>query len=53
MVTANNYIFRPLTGHHRVVHPKERGWAVQYTCMYIYCTVPTPFHWMYNLMMAR
>jgi len=32
MVTANNYMFRPLTGHHQVVHPMKRGWgAVQYT----------------------
>jgi len=21
MVTANNYMFQPLTGHHQVVHP--------------------------------
>jgi len=24
MVTANNYMFRPLTGHHQVVHPMKR-----------------------------
>ena len=24
MVTANNYIFRPVTGHHQVVHPMKR-----------------------------
>ena len=23
MVTANNYMFRPLTGHHQVVHPMK------------------------------
>ena len=27
MVTANNYMFRPLTGHHQVVHPMKRGWG--------------------------
>jgi len=33
MVTANNYVFQPLTGHHQVVHPMKRVWggAVQYT----------------------
>ena len=25
MVTANNYMFRPLTGHHQVVHPMKRA----------------------------
>ena len=24
MVTANNYTFRPLTGHQQVVHPMKR-----------------------------
>jgi len=24
MVTANNYMFQPLTGHHQVVHLKKR-----------------------------
>ena len=24
MVTANNYMFRPLTGHHQVVHLMKR-----------------------------
>jgi len=24
MVTANNYMFRPLTGHHQVVHTMKR-----------------------------
>jgi hypothetical protein len=32
MVTANSYMFRPLTDHHQVVHPmKKVGGAVQYT----------------------
>jgi len=31
MVTANNYMFRPLTGHHQVVYLKKRLRAVQYT----------------------
>jgi len=35
MVTANNYMFPPVTGHHQVVHPTKRGvggrGAVQYT----------------------
>ena len=32
MVTANNYMFPPLTGHHQVVHPMKKGLgAVQYT----------------------
>ena len=63
MVTANNYMFRPLTGHHQVVHPIKRLgglYNIQYnSCLMkrdgsyiIYCTVPNPFHWMYNLMMA-
>ena len=43
MVTANNYMFRPLTGHHQVVHPMKR----------VVVQLPNPpFHWMYNLMMA-
>jgi hypothetical protein len=25
MVTANNYMFRPLTDHHQVVHTKKRA----------------------------
>ena len=25
MVTANNYMFRPLTGHHQVVHLMKMG----------------------------
>ena len=25
MVTANNYMFRHLTGHHQVVHPMKMG----------------------------
>jgi len=25
MVAANNYMFRPLTGHHQVVHLKKRA----------------------------
>ena len=24
MVTANNYMFRPLTGHDQLVHPMKR-----------------------------
>ena len=28
MVTANNYTFRPLTGHHQVVHPMKKGWGL-------------------------
>ena len=31
MVTANNYMFRPLTGHHHVVHLMKRLKTVQYT----------------------
>ena len=32
MVKANNYIIRPVTGHHQVVHPMKMGWwAVQPT----------------------
>ena len=27
MVTANNYVFRPVTGHHHV-HPIKRGWGL-------------------------
>jgi len=38
MVTANDDMFWPLTGHHQVVHPMKRGWGA--------------FHWMYNQMMA-
>jgi hypothetical protein len=34
VVTANNYMFRSLTGHRQVVHPMERGWG---------CTAPNPF----------
>jgi len=46
MVTANNYMFRPLTGHHQVVHPMKRQKLI------VYCTVLNPFYWIYNLMMA-
>jgi len=28
MVTANNYMFQPLTDHHQVVHPVKRGWGL-------------------------
>ena len=28
VVTANNYMFRPLTGHHQVVQQMERGWGL-------------------------
>ena len=32
MVTANNYMFRPLTGHHQVVHlVKDRSYIVYST----------------------
>ena len=32
MVTANNYMFRPLTGHYQVVHPMKTAQGdVQYT----------------------
>ena len=31
MVTANNYMFWPLTGHHQVVHRMKNLRAVQYT----------------------
>jgi len=31
MVTANNYMFRPLTGHHQVVHLIKGLRTVQYT----------------------
>ena len=30
MVTANNYMFRPLTGYHQAVRLVKKG-AVQYT----------------------
>jgi hypothetical protein len=44
--TANNYMFRPLTGHHQVVHPMKRGWwlyniqcnIVQPSTIFIGCT---------------
>jgi hypothetical protein len=29
MVTANSYMFRPLTGHHQVVHPMKKGCSPQ------------------------
>jgi len=31
MVTVNNYMFRPLTGHHQVVHTMKSVGAAQYT----------------------
>ena len=31
MITANNYMFRPLTGHHQVVIQLKGLGAVQYT----------------------
>jgi len=34
MATANNYMFRPLTGHHQVVHPMKRVEG---------CTIYNPF----------
>ena len=30
MVTSNNYMFRPLTGHHQVVHPIKGGGCTIY-----------------------
>jgi hypothetical protein len=35
VVTANNYMLRPLTGHHQVVHPKKRGWGCTIYTLYI------------------
>ena len=63
MVTANNYMFRPLTGHHQVVHPMKRVGGLYniqcnlclmttYRSYIVYCTAPTPFHWIYNPKMA-
>jgi hypothetical protein len=44
-LTANNYMFRPLTSYHQVVHPMKSGvGAVQ--------SSNPPFHWMYNLVMV-
>jgi len=47
MVTANNYMFQPLTGHHWVVHPMKRGVGghaiYSVTSVYIvHCTAPQP-----------
>ena len=39
MVTANNYMFRPVTGHHQVVHPMKWGLG---GCTIVYCTAPNP-----------
>ena len=35
MVTANNYMFRPLTGHHQVVHKLKRVRGLTIYNMYI------------------
>ena len=44
-VTANNYMLRPLAGHHQVVHWMKRGLGT--------VQPPNPaFHSMYNLTMA-
>ena len=38
MVAANNYMFRPLTGHHHVVHPMKRGWGCTiYSVTSVWC----------------
>ena len=42
MVTANNYMFRPLTGHHQVVHPMKRGLFYQYHITYPGVHSPLP-----------
>ena len=34
MVTSKNYMFRPLTGYHQVVHPMKRGLGL-YNILYI------------------
>jgi len=36
VVTANNYMFRTLTGHHQVVHPMKRGWGL-YNIQWNFC----------------
>ena len=49
MVTANNYMFRPLTGHHQVVHIVKMGEGGG--CLYnIQCNfcVMTRFHASYD-----
>jgi len=28
MLKAKNYMFRPLTGHHQVVHTMKRAWGL-------------------------
>jgi hypothetical protein len=42
MVTANNYMFRPLTGHHQVVQPIKMGKGLTIYKMYIVLP-PKPF----------
>ena len=39
MVTANNYMFRSLTGHHQVVHLKKRAEGCTICILYS----PQPF----------
>ena len=39
MVTANNYMFRPLTGHHQVVNLMKRAEGCT-----IYGTALSPFY---------
>ena len=41
MVTANNYMFRPVTGHHQVVLPMKSvgGCTLSYT-LYVYIVQP-------------
>jgi len=42
MVTANNYVFRPLTGHHQFVHLMKTAevtlYIVQPSNLFIRCT---------------
>ena len=53
MGTANNYMFRPLTRHHQVVHPMKRVEGCHQTEVTLYIVQPkNPFHCVYNLMMA-
>jgi len=49
MVTANNYMFRPLTGHHRVVHLMKRAEDYNMHCNYRLMTRSrSSYHTHYN-----
>ena len=40
MVTVNNYMFRPLTGHRQVVHLMKRAEDLKVVCAYeMLCTM--------------